>query len=45
MTTPVLSWFEGPIYRFINKQNEASMRGAADWLRRHPEFHPELDDA
>jgi len=19
-------WFEGPIYRFINKQNEASMR-------------------
>jgi hypothetical protein len=45
LTTPILRWFEGPIYRFINRQNEASMRGAADWLSRHPEFHPELDDA
>src|SRR5438105_4528904 len=26
-----LSWFEGPIYRFINKKNEESMRGAAGW--------------
>ena len=25
-------WFEGPIYRFINKQNEASMRRASEWL-------------
>ena len=43
--TPILRWFEGPIYRFINAQNEASMRGAADWLAGHPEFHPELNDA
>jgi hypothetical protein len=44
ISTPVLRWFEGPIYRFINKKNEESMRGAAAWLTRHPEFHPELDD-
>ncbi|MBA3653264.1 MAG: SRPBCC family protein [Actinobacteria bacterium] len=31
-------WFEGPIYRFINKQNEASMRALSDWLTTHPEF-------
>ncbi len=37
-------WFEGPIYRFINRKNEESMRGAAAWLERHPEFHPELND-
>jgi hypothetical protein len=43
--TPVLKWFEGPIYRFINKKNEESMRGAAAWLERHPEFRPELRDA
>jgi hypothetical protein len=42
MTTPVLRWLEGPIYRFINRKNEASMRGAAAWLDAHPEFHPEL---
>ena len=34
MTTPVLRWFEGPIYGYINKRNEASMRGAAAWLAR-----------
>ncbi|MGH7819887.1 MAG: hypothetical protein ACREQ9_08950, partial [Candidatus Binatia bacterium] len=39
---PILSWFEGPIYRFINKKNEESMRSAAAWLSAHPEFHPEL---
>ena len=44
MTTPVLRWFEGPIYRFINKKNEESMRGAAAWLARHPEFRPDLID-
>jgi hypothetical protein len=42
--TPILRWFEGPIYRFINRKNEESMRGAAAWLARHPEFHPELND-
>lgn len=44
MTTPVLRWFEGPIYRFINRKNEASMRGASAWLDAHPEFHPELEE-
>jgi hypothetical protein len=44
MKTPLLRWFEGPIYRFINKKNEESMRGAAEWLTRHPEFRSELDD-
>jgi hypothetical protein len=31
-------WFEGPIYRFINKQNEQSMRRLSDWLSAHPEY-------
>jgi hypothetical protein len=44
MTTPVVRYFEGPIYRFINKKNEASITGAATWLAQHPEFHPELAD-
>lgn len=44
MDTPVLKWFEAPIYRFINRKNEESMRGAAAWLARHPDFHPELND-
>jgi hypothetical protein len=42
MRTPVLRWFEGPIYRFINKKNEESMRGAAAWLAGHPDFRPDL---
>ena len=41
---PVLRWFEGPIYRYINRKNEESMRAAAAWLDRHAEFHPELID-
>jgi hypothetical protein len=44
MRKPWLRWLEGPIYRFINRKNEESMRGAAEWLRRHPEFRPELDE-
>lgn len=35
-------WFEGPIYRFINRQNEASMRRLSAWLTEHPEYRPEL---
>ena len=42
--TAVLRWFEGPIYRFINRKNEESMQGAAKWLAAHPDFHPELND-
>ena len=35
-------WFEGPLYRFINRQNEASMRALSDWLAAHPEYRPDL---
>jgi hypothetical protein len=35
-------WLEGPIYRFINRQNERSMRRLSDWLSRHPEYRPDL---
>jgi len=35
-------WFEGQIYGFINKQNEASMRRASEWLTEHPEYRPDL---
>ena len=34
--------FEGPIYRFINRKNEESMRRAAAWLSEHPEYRPDL---
>ena len=44
LRTPVLRWFEGPIYRYINRRNEASMRGAAAWLDAHPGFRPDLVD-
>ncbi len=37
-------WFEGPIYRFINRQNETSMRRASQYLTEHPEFRPDLID-
>ena len=35
-------WLEGPIYRFINRQNEASMRSLSAWLSGHPEYRSEL---
>ena len=35
-------WFEGPIYRFINRQNEASMRSLSRWLSEHREYRAEL---
>ena len=35
-------WFEGPIYGFINKKNEQSMRRAAEWLSAHPEYRADL---
>lgn len=38
-------WFEGPIYGFICRQNEASMRRASEWLSEHPEYRPDLVDA
>ena len=35
-------WFEGPIYKFINKNNEDSMRRASAYLSAHPEYRPDL---
>ena len=37
-------WFEGPIYKFINKNNEDSMRRASAWLSAHPEYRSDLAD-
>jgi hypothetical protein len=37
-------WFEGVIYKFINRQNEASMRSASQYLTDHPEYRPDLVD-
>ena len=42
LTKAPWKWFERPIYRFINKQNEASMRRASDWLSEHPEYRADL---
>ena len=42
LTKAPYRWFEGPIYRFINKQNEQSMRRASAWLTAHPEYRPDL---
>src|SRR5215470_16467585 len=44
MATPVLRWFEAPIYRYINRKNEESIRGASAWLATHPDFRPDLID-
>ena len=41
LTSAPWKWFEGPIYRFINRQNEASMRALSDWLTAHPEYQAE----
>jgi hypothetical protein len=35
-------WFEGPIYGFINRKNEESMRRASAWLTEHPEYRADL---
>ena len=45
LTKAPYRWFEGFIYKFINKQNEASMRAASQWLTDHPEFRPDLVEA
>jgi len=42
LTKAPYRWFEGPIYRFINRQNEASMRAASQWLTDHPEYRPDV---
>jgi hypothetical protein len=43
LTKAPWKWFEGPIYSFINKNNEDSMRRASAWLIAHPEYRPDLD--
>ena len=43
--SPPWKWFEAPIYRFINKQNERSMQRLSDWLAEHPEYRPDLVEA
>lgn len=35
-------WFEGPIYRFINRENERSMQRLSQWLEAHGEYRPDL---
>src|SRR5919112_1487894 len=45
LTKAPWKWFEGPIYSFINKQNEASMRALSAWLAAHPEYRPDLVEA
>ena len=42
LTSAPWKWFEGPIYRFINKKNEESMRRLSAWLGEHPEYRPDL---
>jgi hypothetical protein len=45
LTKAPYKWFEGFIYKFINKKNEESMRAAAQYLTDHPEFRPDLVEA
>ena len=42
LTSAPWKWFEGPIYGFINRKNEASMRALSAWLTAHPEYRPAL---
>jgi hypothetical protein len=44
LTRAPLKWLEGPIYRYINRKNEAAMRGFSRWLTDHPEYRPDLVD-
>jgi len=39
IASPLFKPFEARIYKFINKQNEDSMRRASAWLSAHPEFN------
>ena len=42
LTTWPWRWLEGPIYRFINRKNEESMRRLSEWLSEHDEYRPDL---
>src|SRR3954452_24908536 len=37
-------WFEGPIYKFINKNNEDSMRRGSQYLTDPPDHLSDLND-
>jgi Polyketide cyclase / dehydrase and lipid transport len=45
LTKAPWKWFEGRIYKFINKKNEESMQRASEWLSAHPEYRSDLIDA
>ena len=45
LTKAPWKWFEGPIYKFINKNNEDSMRRASQYLSDHPEYRADLTDS
>jgi hypothetical protein len=45
LTRAPWKWLEGPIYRFINRKNEESMRALSAWLSAHPEYRPDLAGA
>jgi len=38
LTSIPWKWFEAPIYRFINRKNEESMRKLSAWLSKHPDY-------
>ncbi len=42
LTSAPWRWLEGPLYRFINRKNEESMRALSDWLSRHDDYRPDL---
>ena len=42
LTRAPWKWLEGPIYRFINRKNEESMRALSAWLSAHPEYRADL---
>ena len=42
LVTAPWKWVEGPLYGFINRKNEASMRALSAWLTAHPEYRPDL---
>ena len=44
LTKAPWKWFEGAIYRFINKKNEESMRALSQWLVDNPEYRRDLID-
>ena len=44
LTKAPWKWLEGPIYKFINRNNEQSMRRASQYLTDHPEYRADLSD-